>query len=109
MTQPAASSIPSPDFSEHGDPPCSQADPEMFFPVESLQETVAISVKGKPHYKITSNYHYEAQAKKICASCPYRVACLEYALSDYTLTGIWGGKTEAQRIHIRRRNRSRTS
>jgi WhiB family redox-sensing transcriptional regulator len=109
MAQPASASISSPDFSEHGDPPCSQADPEMFFPVESVQETLSISVKGNPHYKVTANYHYEAEAKKICASCPYRFACLEYALSDYTLTGIWGGKNERQRAIIRRQNRSRTS
>jgi WhiB family redox-sensing transcriptional regulator len=105
MAQPALSSIPSPDFSEHGDPPCSQADPEMFFPVENLKETPRLSRTGNIHYKITSNYQYENEAKKICAGCPYRLACLEYALSDYTLTGIWGGKNDSQRAIIRRQNR----
>ena len=39
----------------------------------------------------------EAQAKAICATCPVREACLEYALRIREPHGIWGGMSEAER------------
>ena len=38
----------------------------------------------------------EVIAKNICASCPVRVKCRDYALSTRVI-GIWGGTTEAER------------
>lgn len=37
-----------------------------------------------------------AQAKSICAACPVRSECLEYALAEEPL-GIWGGATAEER------------
>jgi len=42
-------------------------------------------------------------ARLRCADCPVVRACLEYALDDDTLLGIWGGTSEQQRDQIRRR------
>ena len=39
----------------------------------------------------------EARAKAICAECPVRAECLDYALSIREPHGIWGGLTEAER------------
>jgi WhiB family transcriptional regulator, redox-sensing transcriptional regulator len=39
----------------------------------------------------------EARAKSICAECPVRIECLDYALSIREPHGIWGGLTEAER------------
>lgn len=39
----------------------------------------------------------EARAKEICASCPVRKPCLEYALRIHEPHGIWGGLNEAER------------
>lgn len=41
--------------------------------------------------------HREEQAKRICAACPVRVECLEYALTMREPYGIWGGLTEIER------------
>lgn len=41
-----------------------------------------------------------AAAKKICAGCPVRVACLDEALTDRRLDGIWGGTSYRQRRRI---------
>jgi hypothetical protein len=38
----------------------------------------------------------EGIAKNICASCPVRVLCRDYAKST-RVSGIWGGTTEAER------------
>jgi WhiB family redox-sensing transcriptional regulator len=39
----------------------------------------------------------EARAKSICAQCPVRRHCLDYALSIREPHGIWGGLNEAER------------
>ncbi len=39
----------------------------------------------------------ESRAKAICASCPVRRSCLEYALRIREPHGIWGGLNEAER------------
>jgi hypothetical protein len=38
----------------------------------------------------------EGIAKNICASCPVRVKCRDYAQST-RVSGIWGGTTEGER------------
>lgn len=40
-------------------------------------------------------------AKAICHECPVSAACLEYALADSTLYGIWAGLTQKERAGIR--------
>ena len=42
----------------------------------------------------------EARAKSICAVCPVRVPCLEYAAEIKEPYGIWGGLTEAERRQL---------
>lgn len=45
-------------------------------------------------------------AKSICAECPVRVNCLEYALAIREKDGVWGGATDKERrkiIRLRRR------
>ena len=45
----------------------------------------------------------EAEAKAICARCPVRVQCLDYALSNSIKHGIWGGLNQEERARERRR------
>jgi WhiB family redox-sensing transcriptional regulator len=47
----------------------------------------------------------ERQAKAICATCPVRVECLEYALRTREPYGIWGGLNEAERRYVLRERR----
>ncbi|NMH95419.1 WhiB family transcriptional regulator, partial [Pseudonocardia bannensis] len=66
---------------------CAQVDPELFFPAA---ERGAL---------------YEAQvaaAKGVCAGCPVRVRCLEYALAALS-DGIAGGTTPDERSALRGR------
>lgn len=60
---------------------CAQTDPTMFFPEHEGS--------GTP-------------AKKICASCPVREACLQEALADANSVGVWGGTTTHERKVMRR-------
>lgn len=43
--------------------------------------------------------------KRVCAACPVRVQCLDYALERDERFGIWGGMSERER----RRLQGRTS
>ena len=63
---------------------CRGVDPDIFFPV-SDEDAV--------------------QAKAICAECPVREACLEWALATRERDGVWGGATERERRRMIRQRR----
>lgn len=68
---------------------CAQTDPELFFPDNANTITARM-------------------AKKICQRCPLIEPCLEYAMKDCNLLGIWAGTSIADRDVIRaRRNREK--
>jgi len=60
---------------------CAQTDPEAFFPEKG----------GSTR-----------EAKRVCAKCDVRQACLEYALDHDERFGIWGGMSERDRRRLRR-------
>lgn len=46
------------------------------------------------------------EAVAICAFCPIRQDCLDYAIENCLDHGIWGGKTTRQRRTIRKEKNS---
>ena len=64
---------------------CRGIDPEVFYPVSDEDEAW--------------------EAKAICAQCPVRQACLEYALANREREGVWGGTTERERRRVLRQRR----
>jgi WhiB family redox-sensing transcriptional regulator len=77
-----------PDVNWRGEAACTGVDSELFFPVsedESASEA----------------------AKAICAQCPVREACLQYALATNQTAGVWGGLDSGERRRLRRRIRDR--
>lgn len=69
---------------------CAHADPDLFFPISST---------GRALGQI-------AKAKATCAGCPVRQACLEFALDQDLMHGIWGGATPEDRRAWRHERRS---
>ncbi len=63
---------------------CAQSDPEMWFP--------------EGDHRITQG----RQAKAICAKCPVQTQCLEEALANNDMFGVWGGLTASERHRIRK-------
>ena len=63
---------------------CKDMDPAIFFPSDGIGVQVA---------------------QRICADCPVKVACLEYALADRVDHGVWGGTSERERRRILRQRR----
>ena len=60
---------------------------------------------GPSDYVKGARGNYEA-VRALCAECPVRQECLEAALADESLVGLWGGTTELERREIRRRGRA---
>ena len=50
-----------------------------------------------------------AEAKAICAVCPVRQPCLDFALHAKVSFGIWGGLSERERRRVRRDRRKRST
>ena len=44
-------------------------------------------------------------ARRICANCPVKNLCLEYALVNRIAQGVWGGTSERQRRQLARSRR----
>ena len=42
-------------------------------------------------------------ARRVCAVCPVRQPCLDYAISNRIVHGVWGGLTERERRALRSR------
>jgi WhiB family redox-sensing transcriptional regulator len=66
------------------DAACATTDPELFFP---------------------DSRSPASEAKEICAGCPVRPECLEYALAAAEEFGVWGGLTEKERRKLLRSDR----
>ena len=45
-------------------------------------------------------------AKRVCAECPVKTACLEFAIATNQPYGIWGGANASERRSIRRRRQA---
>lgn len=75
---------------DHHTPPwmldarCREHPPEVFFPSDG------VGVE---------------RARRICADCPVKDSCLEYALVHRIDHGVWGGASERERRRILRARR----
>lgn len=41
--------------------------------------------------------HLTIQAKKFCADCPVKQRCLDWALNNEIMYGVWGGRSPKER------------
>lgn len=67
---------------------CRTTDPELFFP---------IGTSGPALLQLD-------EAKEVCAGCPVRSMCLEWALLAGIDHGVWGGTSEEERRAFKRRS-----
>ena len=67
---------------------CLQSDPELFFPIGTTTDNALAQLD---------------EAKRVCAGCPVRAACLRWALALGLDGGVFGGLSEAERRAIKRR------
>jgi len=70
-----------------------------------LRSPVLIPNAPDPEIFHPSDEDDGAEAKAICAECPVREACLEYALTTREKEGVWGGMTARERRRVLRQRR----
>lgn len=63
---------------------CRGVDPELFYPEPGESS---------------------APAKAVCRDCIVRLACLEYAISQHEVRGVWGGTAERERRELTRKRK----
>jgi len=63
---------------------CRAAEPATFFPSDGIGVEIA---------------------QRVCADCPVRAECLEYALENRIEHGVWGGYSERGRNRILQQRR----
>lgn len=69
-------------------PPCMISDPEAWFPNQAQSASREIR-----------------NAKALCRTCPVQMQCLEYAVANPDLQGIWGGLAPKERIKLRKKRK----
>ncbi|QUH03598.1 WhiB family transcriptional regulator [Saccharopolyspora erythraea] len=67
---------------------CLDEDPELFFPVS----------------EVGPGARQASAAKAVCARCPVRSECLDYALENGLDHGVFGGMTDRERRALSRRS-----
>lgn len=85
VTLPRLAEALSTEWQEHG--ACRETDAAVFFPPPTFERKADREAR-------------EEKAKAVCAACPVRVPCLEWALSVEEPFGVWGGHSEAERRQI---------
>ena len=70
---------------------CKALPTELFFPAGELDDQAVEQAE---------------EAKAVCAACPVRTACLEFAIATNQPYGIWGGANASERRSIRRRRQA---
>lgn len=64
---------------------CRDREPSFFFPSDGVGVEIA---------------------RQVCAECPVKIECLEYALRYRIEHGVWGGASERERRRILRSRRA---
>lgn len=79
------------------DPACDASMVDVFFPPAEIKDDED-GRKRRPR----ANYE---PARAICAACPERARCLDYAVLHRIDFGMWGGTTPRERREIRSERR----
>ncbi len=70
---------------------CLGENPEIFFPIG----TTGPALEQIQH------------AKAVCQRCPVATQCLDWAIDTRQDTGVWGGRSEDERLALRRARQRR--
>jgi WhiB family transcriptional regulator, redox-sensing transcriptional regulator len=66
---------------------CGSVEPDIFFPTSTTSGKGLIDTK---------------RAITICQTCPIRIPCLNFAMENDEIHGIWGGTTPEERRRAKR-------
>lgn len=74
---------------------------------EWMAEALCQETGGEPFF--SNDPATTRAAKRICEMCEVKYECLEYALADTHLIGVFGGTTERERGKLRKKRKNAKS
>jgi len=81
-------------------------EPARDIPPVALRHDIACNTGNADVFHNDTGYSSYREAAKICAHCPARTQCLEWALNTQQQHGFWGGMTAVDRQdELRKRRR----
>ncbi|MQY33565.1 Transcriptional regulator WhiB2 [Streptomyces sp. RB17] len=75
---------------------------ETITPADDTWQAQALCAQTGPDFFFPEPGSSVREAKRICAMCELRPACLDYALANDERFGVWGGLSEKERLALRR-------
>ncbi|EST35235.1 transcription factor WhiB [Streptomyces roseochromogenus subsp. oscitans DS 12.976] len=75
---------------------------ETITPADDTWRAQALCAQTGPDFFFPEPGSSVREAKRICAMCELRPACLDYALANDERFGVWGGLSEKERLALRR-------
>lgn len=75
---------------------------ETITPADDTWQAQALCAQTGPDFFFPEPGSSVRDAKRICAMCELRPACLDYALANDERFGVWGGLSEKERLALRR-------
>lgn len=73
-------------------------------PGDWVEEASCRGISGDMFYPELYIQEEIVAAKRVCDACPVKAECLDHAMTNREIFGIWGGTTEIERNRIWRRN-----
>jgi len=80
----------------------------LFEPEDDWRDQAACAGSGDDlFFPIGEDESAAGPAKAVCALCPVKDECLQYARATNQTEGVWGGMTGSERRRLRRRMRDK--
>jgi WhiB family redox-sensing transcriptional regulator len=73
---------------------------EILMPPAWMQQAWCVGVDDVYFFPARGRPDLEKKAKALCAGCPVRERCLEHALEQGEVFGVWGGTSEQERRRL---------
>ena len=67
-----------------------------------MDEGACRDLKTDAFFGDTNSPKKSAVAKAVCSACPVRQQCLDYAIRNLEMFGVWGGHTTSERKKLRK-------
>jgi WhiB family redox-sensing transcriptional regulator len=67
-------------------------------------ERAACRGMGWQEFVLDAGSEYSSSIRQLCSRCPVRPECLQFALANPNLCGMWGGTDERERREMRGRS-----
>jgi WhiB family redox-sensing transcriptional regulator len=73
---------------------------QLVAPPRWLADGACVGTDPEAFYPLDEDGSGAEPARRVCAGCPLRRRCLDYAISTGQPAGIWGGRSTNERTQV---------